>query len=126
MLNVAEGAGEFSPADKARFYRVARRSATECAAILDVCGELHLADHTIQAAGREHLVRIVAMLVRLSRLGTGTEPPSDSSDGAWSRALRGGRLDGIRATSAVVVVIGNRLGTRDDTRDVRIFVELRT
>ena len=28
-LNIAEGAGEFAPADKARFYRMARRSATE-------------------------------------------------------------------------------------------------
>ena len=34
-LNVAEGAGEHSKRDKARFYRMARRSATECAAILD-------------------------------------------------------------------------------------------
>ena len=36
-LNIAEGAGEFSKADKARFYRIARRSSTECSAILDVC-----------------------------------------------------------------------------------------
>lgn len=35
-LNIAEGAGEFSGAEKARFYRIAKRSATECAAILDV------------------------------------------------------------------------------------------
>src|SRR5438874_502557 len=34
--NLAEGAGEFSPADKARYYRMARRSASECGAILDV------------------------------------------------------------------------------------------
>ena len=43
-LNIAEGAGEFSQGEKARFYRIARRSATECAAILDVCGRLNLAD----------------------------------------------------------------------------------
>ena len=36
VLNVAEGAGEFSLADKQRFYRIARRSATESAAILDI------------------------------------------------------------------------------------------
>jgi len=36
VLNVAEGAGEFAPAEKARFYRVARRSVNECAAVLDV------------------------------------------------------------------------------------------
>ena len=28
VLNIAEGAGEFSPKDKARFYRMAKRSAT--------------------------------------------------------------------------------------------------
>jgi len=33
-LNIAEGAGEFSSAEKARFYRMAKRSATESAAIL--------------------------------------------------------------------------------------------
>ncbi len=32
-LNSAEGAGEFRSREKARFYRIARRSATECAAI---------------------------------------------------------------------------------------------
>jgi len=36
-LNVAEGAGEFASGDKARFYRMARRSGTECAAILHAC-----------------------------------------------------------------------------------------
>ena len=36
-LNIAEGAGEFSQKDKKRFYRMALRSATECAAILGVC-----------------------------------------------------------------------------------------
>jgi four helix bundle protein len=34
-LNTAEGAGEFRPKEKARFYRMARRSATEAAAVLD-------------------------------------------------------------------------------------------
>ena len=43
-LNLAEGAGEFAPADKARFYRMARRSATETAAVLDVLAVLGLAD----------------------------------------------------------------------------------
>jgi 23S rRNA-intervening sequence protein len=35
-LNSAEGAGEFSPHEKSRFYRMAKRSGTETAAILDV------------------------------------------------------------------------------------------
>ena len=41
-LNIAEGAGEFSAADKARFYRYALRSCTETLAILDVCRKLGL------------------------------------------------------------------------------------
>src|SRR5262245_19538955 len=50
-LNTAEGAGEFASADKARFYRIARRSATESAAILDVCRLLRLAESNNLSAG---------------------------------------------------------------------------
>jgi four helix bundle protein len=39
-LNIAEGAGEHSLSKKARFYRMAKRSATECASIFDVCKRL--------------------------------------------------------------------------------------
>jgi four helix bundle protein len=66
-LNIAEGAGEKSLADKARFYRFACRSATECAAILDVCRKLALADQARLIEGRELLVRVVQMLVRLTK-----------------------------------------------------------
>ncbi|WP_372365277.1 four helix bundle protein [Candidatus Uabimicrobium sp. HlEnr_7] len=45
-LNIAEGAGEFSSAEKARFYIIARRSATECASIIDICRCLKLSDLT--------------------------------------------------------------------------------
>src|SRR3989337_3675928 len=41
-LNIAEGAGEYSIDEKARFYRMAKRSATEWAGILDVCQRLQL------------------------------------------------------------------------------------
>ena len=83
-LNVAEGAGEYSTADKRRFYRMALRSATECAAILDVCRTLHLASDQTLGSGRELLLRIVSMLTRLTKsgesgtgtgTGTGTEEP---------------------------------------------------
>lgn len=65
VLNIAEGAGERSLADKARFYRFACRSATECAAILDVCRRLDLSVPEGLAEGRIQLLRIVQMLVRL-------------------------------------------------------------
>lgn len=66
-LNIAEGAGEFARDDKARFYRMARRSATECAAILDVCRHLELLDSDAYESGRDRLLSIVSMLVRLIR-----------------------------------------------------------
>ena len=34
-LNIAEGSGEIRPKEKARLYRIARRSADECSALLD-------------------------------------------------------------------------------------------
>lgn len=66
-LNIAEGAGEFSKPDKARFYRFARRSATESAAALDVAVRLELATATQCDAGRETLIRIVSMLTKMVR-----------------------------------------------------------
>lgn len=66
-LNIAEGAGEYAIEEKARFYRMAKRSATECAAILDVCERLKLVDDQQRAKGRELLTRIVAMLVKMAR-----------------------------------------------------------
>ncbi len=64
-LNTAEGAGEFSVAEKARFYRLARRSATECAAALDICQALQLGDTRQIEMENEKLRRIVAMLTKL-------------------------------------------------------------
>lgn len=69
VLNIAEGAGEFSKDEKQRFYRIARRSATETAAILDILDILDrrnaVATAMIEPA-RELLVRVVSMLARLA------------------------------------------------------------
>jgi len=64
-LTIAEGAGEFARKEKARFYRMARRSATECAAILDIVDELKLSDKQPVREGREQLRKILAMLIGL-------------------------------------------------------------
>lgn len=66
-LNIAEGAGEFSAAEKARFYRIAKRSATECAAVLDVASRRVAIKQEHYAQGRSLLLRIVRMLVKLAR-----------------------------------------------------------
>jgi len=65
VLNIAEGAGRRSPQDKARFYAMARGSATECAAILDLLRLRHLASEEVCRNGRSRLVRIVQMLTKL-------------------------------------------------------------
>lgn len=66
-LNIAEGAGEFASREKARFYRMARRSATECAAILDVAARLELTPQAQIESAKEQLRVIVAMLTVLAR-----------------------------------------------------------
>ena len=66
-LNIAEGAGEYAVDEKARFYRMAKRSATECAWVLDVCQRLRLVEENRYAKGRELLIGIVSMLVKMAQ-----------------------------------------------------------
>ena len=64
-LNIAEGNGKFTPADRCRFFDIARGSALECAACLDV---LVAKKRIVSAeAGQAILVLIVSMLVGLIR-----------------------------------------------------------
>ena len=63
--NVAEGAGEFQPAEKARFYRIALRSSTESAATLHTCQRRRLGDLDALEDARKLLKRVVEMLTRL-------------------------------------------------------------
>ena len=63
--NIAEGAGRVSRADKARHYTIARGSAMESAAHLDVMQVAELIDAERYACGIALLERIVAMLTKL-------------------------------------------------------------
>lgn len=67
MLNLAEGAGEFSPAEKNRFYRIARRSAGECAAVLDYCVARGLLNEASVDPPRVLYARIIGGIVNLMR-----------------------------------------------------------
>ena len=66
-LNVAEAAGKVSVPDRSRSYAMARGSAMECGAILDVCRALGILDEGSTRQGKVLLVRIVAMLTRMCR-----------------------------------------------------------
>jgi four helix bundle protein len=67
VLNLAEGAGKHSKADKRRYYVSARGSATESAALLDVLWRLALLDEAGHKSGKEMLVRVVSMLIKLAQ-----------------------------------------------------------
>jgi four helix bundle protein len=65
VLNIAEGAGRRTPADKAHFFTIARGSATECAAALDLLAARGLLAPLDHRRGRSLVIRIVQMLTRL-------------------------------------------------------------
>ena len=67
VFNMGEGAGEWSPGEKVRFYRMALRSATECASILALVMKLRLVTTEDLPATRNLLQEIVKMLVALCR-----------------------------------------------------------
>ena len=64
-LNIAEGSGEMQPLEKARLYRIARRSADECSSMLEDC-ELILELKPLELEPYfEELQVITVMLFRL-------------------------------------------------------------
>ena len=67
VLNLAEGAGKLSKADKRRFYLTARGSATESAALLE------------HRTGKAMIVRVVSMLIKLAMSFENPSPASDKS-----------------------------------------------
>ena len=66
-LNIAEAAGRSSRADAARHYAIARGSAMEAAAVLDVIRCLGALGEDRHGQGLDLLARIVGMLTKLCR-----------------------------------------------------------
>jgi four helix bundle protein len=67
VLNLAEGAGEFAPREKARFYRFSRRSATECSAILAVVETARWGDPAEVTWLQSEVVEFVAILTTMAK-----------------------------------------------------------
>lgn len=65
VRNIAEGAGRWSEADCAKHYKIARGSAMECAASLDVMRIRKLLHHDQYDRGIRLLEGIVAMLTKM-------------------------------------------------------------
>ncbi len=66
-LNIAEGNGKISAKDRARFLEIARGSALECAACLDVLLVRGFATEDVICVAKDRLSRIVAMLMGMLR-----------------------------------------------------------
>ena len=72
-----------SKPDKRRYYLTARGSATESAALLDVCFRLKLLDAVGHKAGKETLVRVVSMLIKLAQACEGVRFAATASRSRW-------------------------------------------
>ena len=70
-LNIAEGNGKFSDADRSRFLEIARGSAMECAACLDVLAVRKLIATERIVPAKEQLVRSANMLMGMLKRFSG-------------------------------------------------------
>ncbi len=77
-LNIAEGNGKYTAADRCRFFDIARGSALECAACLDVLVAKKLIEQV--DLGKGLLIRIVSMLVGMIRSTSPSRVHEDSAD----------------------------------------------
>lgn len=64
-LNIAEGSGKFTPPDRCRFFDMARGSALECAACLDVLVVKKILGAGAIVKAKRILLGVVSMLVGL-------------------------------------------------------------
>jgi four helix bundle protein len=71
-LNIAEGNGKSTSTDRCRFFDIARGSALESAACLDVLVARKVADSSVAEQGKSLLIEIVSMLVGLIRANSDT------------------------------------------------------
>src|SRR5205814_2283010 len=83
-LNIAEGNGKFSDADRSRFLEIARGSAHECTACLDVLVARKLIATERILPAKEQLVRIVNMLMGMLKRFSGRAEFLREDEGAYS------------------------------------------
>ena len=85
-LNIAEGNGKFTPAGRCRFFDIARGSALECAACLDVLVAKDKLSTDEVEAGKNLLVEIVSMLVGLIRSNSPTRVVEERAEYECAKA----------------------------------------
>ena len=88
-LNIAEGNGKFTPADRCRFFDIARGSSLVCAACLDVLVAKDQFSSTDVEQGKQKLIEIVSMLVGLIRFNSDNRVFEGTADYAIDQMNRG-------------------------------------
>lgn len=81
-LNIAEGNGKVTEADRRRFFEIARGSALECAAIQDVLEVCDMLSKEQNLEAKKLLDRIVAMLSKLGQRGYTVNEPGEDYPGS--------------------------------------------
>jgi four helix bundle protein len=89
-LNIAEGNGKFTSADRCRFFDNARGSALESAAALDVLAVKGLCSQEEVLPGKDRLWSIVSMLVGLIKANSDYRLHENSSERRLRSRLRVG------------------------------------
>ena len=87
-LNIAEGNGKFTSPDRCRFFDIARGSALEASACLDVIVAKTKASVSDVEQGKEMLVEIVSMLVGLIRANSAERLFEEPGDGEIPNVTR--------------------------------------
>lgn len=64
-LNISEGVGEFKPREKARFYRMALRSASESCSVVQICCRMKLIGPRQYQDIYDSFARVSKMLTKL-------------------------------------------------------------
>jgi four helix bundle protein len=90
VLNIAEGAGEYRALEKARIYRIARRSSWEVSAALDILGLMSVVPKGKAESLQQELNGIGAMLTTMSKnfqkgAEEGTWDPKDAKQASRLR-----------------------------------------
>lgn len=101
VLNIAEGAGKPTPGEARRHFGIARGSALECGAALDVMRLLRLGEPNTIDRGKDLLVSVVAMLSKMCRITTSVLSP-DTEASSRSEACRGNAAPASRNASLCV------------------------
>ncbi|MCR6655177.1 MAG: four helix bundle protein [Opitutus sp.] len=88
VLNIAEGNGKRSSVDRCRYLDIARGSALECAACLDVLVARGRLSAEIADSGKEVLVGVVSMIAGLIARFSGEAQEDQADYEAGARVVR--------------------------------------